>query len=123
MAKTGCGLGGRSPCERGPNGTGGDASISGELASSRHSSFSYVDQLDRSLIIRIDRQSSQPLVANALASQLEHKLICDLFVSAPSRAAIPAAVECAASTLLGSVATGVAVLAVAFLGFGKLADA
>jgi type IV secretion system protein VirB2 len=38
----------------------------------------------------------------------------------PSDAAIPAAVEWAVGTLLGSVATGVAVLAVAFLGFGML---
>jgi type IV secretion system protein VirB2 len=37
-----------------------------------------------------------------------------------SEAAIPAAVEWAVGTLLGSVATGVAVLAVAFLGFGML---
>ena len=39
----------------------------------------------------------------------------------PADAAIPAAVEWAVGTLLGSVATGVAVLAVAFLGFGMLA--
>ena len=39
----------------------------------------------------------------------------------PSDAAIPAAVDWAVETLLGSVATGVAVLAVAFLGFGMLA--
>jgi type IV secretion system protein VirB2 len=38
----------------------------------------------------------------------------------PSGAAIPAAVEWAVGTLLGSVATGAAVLAVAFLGFGML---
>jgi type IV secretion system protein VirB2 len=38
----------------------------------------------------------------------------------PSDAAIPAAVDWAVGTLLGSVATGVAVLAVAFLGFGML---
>lgn len=38
----------------------------------------------------------------------------------PSDAAIPAAVEWALGTLLGSLATGVAVLAVAFLGFGML---
>ena len=38
----------------------------------------------------------------------------------PSDAAIPTAVEWALGTLLGSVATGVAVLAVAFLGFGML---
>lgn len=37
-----------------------------------------------------------------------------------SDAAIPAAVDWAVGTLLGSVATGVAVLAVAFLGFGML---
>lgn len=36
-------------------------------------------------------------------------------------AAIPAAVDWAVGTLLGSVANGVAVLAVAFLGFGMLA--
>lgn len=41
-----------------------------------------------------------------------------LFASTPSEAAIPAAVDWAVGTLLGSVATGVAVLAVAFLGFG-----
>lgn len=39
---------------------------------------------------------------------------------APANAVIPAAVEWAVGTLLGSVATGVAVLAVAFLGFGML---
>jgi type IV secretion system protein VirB2 len=39
----------------------------------------------------------------------------------PSDAAIPAAVDWAVGTLLGSVASGVAVLAVAFLGFGMLA--
>lgn len=38
----------------------------------------------------------------------------------PSGAAIPAAVDWAVGTLLGSVATGVAVLAVAFLGFAML---
>lgn len=38
----------------------------------------------------------------------------------PSDAAIPAAVEWAVGTLLGSVATGAAVLAVAFLGLGML---
>lgn len=38
-----------------------------------------------------------------------------------SDAAIPAAVDWAVATLFGSVATGVAVLAVAFLGFGMLA--
>lgn len=37
-----------------------------------------------------------------------------------SNAAIPAAVDWAVGALLGSVATGVAVLAVAFLGFGML---
>ena len=37
-----------------------------------------------------------------------------------SDAALPAAVDWAVGTLLGSVATGVAVLAVAFLGFGML---
>ena len=37
-----------------------------------------------------------------------------------SDAAIPAAVDWAVGTLMGSVATGVAVLAVAFLGFGML---
>ena len=37
-----------------------------------------------------------------------------------SNAAIPAAVECAVGTLLGSVSTGVAMLAVAFLGLGML---
>lgn len=39
----------------------------------------------------------------------------------PSDAAIPAAIDWAVGTLMGSVATGVAVLAVAFLGFGMLA--
>lgn len=39
----------------------------------------------------------------------------------PSDAAVPTAVDWAVGTLLGSVATGVAVLAVAFLGFGMLA--
>jgi type IV secretion system protein VirB2 len=38
----------------------------------------------------------------------------------PSDAAIPTAVEWAVGVLLGSVATGLAVLAVAFLGFGML---
>lgn len=38
-----------------------------------------------------------------------------------SDAAIPAAVDWAVGTLLGSVATGLAILAVAFLGFGMLA--
>lgn len=38
----------------------------------------------------------------------------------PSDAAIPAAFEWAVGALLGSVATGAAVLAVAFLGFGML---
>lgn len=39
----------------------------------------------------------------------------------PSDAAIPTAVEWAVGTLLGSVATGLAVLVVSFLGFGMLA--
>ena len=39
---------------------------------------------------------------------------------APSDTAIPAAVQWLAGTLLGSVATGIAVLAVAFVGFGLL---
>lgn len=38
----------------------------------------------------------------------------------PTGAAIPAAVDWVVGTLLGSIATGVAVLAVAFLGFGML---
>jgi type IV secretory pathway VirB2 component (pilin) len=38
----------------------------------------------------------------------------------PSDAVIPTAVEWALGTLLGSVVTGAAVLAVAFLGFGML---
>jgi hypothetical protein len=38
----------------------------------------------------------------------------------PSDAAIPAAIQRIVTTLLGGVATGVAVLAVAFLGFGMM---
>jgi type IV secretion system protein VirB2 len=38
----------------------------------------------------------------------------------PSDAAIPAAIQWIVTTLLGGVATGVAVLAVAFLGFGMM---
>lgn len=51
---------------------------------------------------------------------MEFHMILTFATVQPSDAAIPAAVEWALGTLLGSVATGVAVLAVAFLGFGML---
>lgn len=54
------------------------------------------------------------------SNSLELPVILFMSLMQPSDAAIPTAVEWAVGALLGSVATGVAVLAVAFLGFGML---
>ena len=51
---------------------------------------------------------------------MEFHVILNFATVQPSDAAIPAAVDWAVGTWLGNVATGVAVLAVAFLGFGML---
>ncbi|MBK8375898.1 MAG: TrbC/VirB2 family protein [Sphingomonadales bacterium] len=51
---------------------------------------------------------------------MEHVLHLSLAFIASSDSAIPAAVQWLAGTLLGSVATGIAVLAIAFVGFGLL---
>jgi type IV secretion system protein VirB2 len=51
---------------------------------------------------------------------MEQLMCIALAIISPSDFALPAAVAWIEATLLGSVATGVAVLALAFLGFGML---
>lgn len=60
------------------------------------------------------------VIANQMYLPRDLYMILTFVTFQPSDAAIPAAVEWAVGTLLGSVTTGAAVLAVAFLGFGML---
>jgi type IV secretory pathway VirB2 component (pilin) len=54
------------------------------------------------------------------SASMEMRMNFNLVAIETSHGALPAAVDWIAGTLLSSVATGVAVLAVAFLGFGML---